>query len=390
MIYRPQNIILSLVVQAAEFCLLVFDWLVFFFRRRAAVQRDKKVLILRLDAIGDFVIWLAAAKEIRALYSGYHITLLGNDLWTGLAERLPWFDDVWPLNRKRFFMNPLYRFRMMRTIQHEGFRIALNAVYSRDFLVSDVCIRASGASTRIGFVGNAENSTPWQKRIGDTWYTELIPSGPKHQLDQDADFARHLGSNYSARLPELPRFPLPKGFIVKDFYVIIPGAGHEMRQWPVGNFLEIARRVYNKSGFTAVLCGGSREIDLGRSFLNNADFPVMDFVGRTSLVDLAAVIAHARFLIGNDTGAIHIAVATSTPSVCIFGGAHPGRYIPYPPALNAPLRAVMHPMDCFNCEWHCVYDASRVVPCINNISVDDVWKEMLKFFKTYEMRSPYT
>ncbi len=377
MIYRPQNKILSLAVQTAELCLLAFDWLVFFFRRRAPLQHGNKVLILRLDAIGDFVIWLAAAKEIRAHYTGYHITLLGNDLWTDLARKLPWFDNVLPLNRKRFFMNPLYRCRMLRTIQHEGFRIALNAVYSRDFLVSDVCIRASGASTRIGFVGNAENSTPWQKRIGDRWYTMLVPSGPKHQLDQDADFVRNLGSNYSARLPELPRFPLRKDLAGKDYYVIIPGAGHEMRQWPIGNFQEIARRVYNKSGYTPVLCGGSREIDLSRSFLNNADFPVMDLVGRTSLVDLAAVIAHAKFLIGNDTGAIHIAVATSTPSVCIFGGAHPGRYVPYPPSLNAPLKAVTHPMDCFNCDWHCVYDDSRTVPCIDRISVDDVWREVL-------------
>jgi len=378
MIFRPKNKLLAITVQVAEFGLLAFDWMFFlFFRHSLAQKRHKKILIVRLDAIGDFVIWLAAAKEIRQLYPGYQVILLGNDLWTDLAKGLPFFDAVWPLNRKRFLMNPLYRFRMLKRVQHDGFQIALHPVFSRDFFVGDACVRASRAPTRIGFFGNNENITLWQKRIGDTWYTKLIASYAKHQLEQDADFVRALGTQYQASLPQLPRFPLPKDFILKDYYVVIPGAGHEMRQWPLDNFQEIARRIYNKTGLTAVLCGGKREVNLSQAFQKGLDVPTLDMVGHTSLLELVSIIAHAKFVVGNDTGAIHIAVATATPSVCILGGAHPGRYIPYPPELNAAVKPVVHSMGCFNCDWNCTSNKPGVVPCINNISVDDVWEVLL-------------
>jgi ADP-heptose:LPS heptosyltransferase len=373
MIYTPKNKLLSLGTRAAEVCLFMFDRLVFGVLSLLPRQRRSGVLLVRLDAIGDFVLWLATAKEIRCMYPNDKITLLGNELWTDLAKKLAWFDIVIPLNRKRFFMNPWYRAATLGKLHRRGFRSVLHAVYSRDFLAGDACVRATGAQERIGFVGNAENSRPWQKKIGDGWYTKLIPSPPRHQLEQDADFLQALGSAYTLTLPSLPRFPLPPDFTLRDYYVLVPGAGHEMRQWSVRNFQELARRIHSRTGLTCVVCGGSREHATGLLFMNNLGIPARNMIGRTPLPDLAAIIGHARFVVGNDTGAIHIAAALATPSVCILGGAHPGRYIPYPVHLGAPLYAVYHPMNCYNCDWHCVHEEGGVVPCISEVTVDEVW-----------------
>jgi ADP-heptose:LPS heptosyltransferase len=376
MIYTPKNRLLAVGLQAAELCLFVFDWVYFRVAEFFALRPANKILIVRLDAIGDFVIWLSAAKALRQMYAGSHVTLLGNDLWTDLAKQLPWFDAVWPLNRKKFLMNPLYRLKMLVKIHRGGFQTVIHTAYNRDFFVGDASVRASRAHKRIGFAGSTENIKPWHKRFSDTWYTTLITSGQKHQLDQDADFVRGLGAEYEVSLPVLPRFPLSKDFPLRDYYVIVPGAGHEMRQWPIERFQEIARRIYNKTGLTGVLCGGKREVNSSRAFSRNLNAPFMDMVGRTALLDLTSIVAHARFIVGNDTGAIHIAVATSTPSLCVLGGAHPGRYIPYPPQLNASVTAVVHPMDCFNCDWHCSQSVSGTVPCINIITVDEVWEAL--------------
>jgi ADP-heptose:LPS heptosyltransferase len=373
MVFKPQNRFLASAFQVAELCLIAYDWIINLFSRDAPLRRTQKLLIVRPDAIGDFVIWLASAREFRTLYPSCHITLLGNELWTNLADKLPWFDAVWPLNRKKFLMNPIYRLRMFKKIQREGFPIVLHTVFNRDFFVGDASVRASGAPVRIGFCGSTENIKPWHKRISDKWYTKLIPSGQKHQLDQDGDFVRGLGAEYRTSLPFLPRFPLPKGLTGKDYYVMIPGAGHEMRQWPLERFQEIARRTYDRVGLTCVICGGQREVKIGAVFHSGLNVPVTDLVGQTTLLDLVSIIAHAKFVVGNDTGAIHIAVATSTPSLCILGGAHPGRYIPYPSHLNARVTAVVHSMECFNCDWHCINKSSGAVPCINKITVDEVW-----------------
>ena len=106
--------------------------------------------------------------------------------------------------------------------------------------------------------------------------------------------------------------------------------------------------------------------------------PLLNWVGRTSLPGLAAVLAHAELLVGNETSAIHVAAAVGTPAVCILGGGHYGRFMPYlvEQRDGRPLPvAAVHRMGCFGCDWRCVYHPPREapVPCIEQLTVEDVW-----------------
>ena len=62
------------------------------------------ILLIRQDAIGDFVMWLDTAKEYRKLYppDKYKIVLAGNASWCDLAEELPYWDKVIPVDVKKF------------------------------------------------------------------------------------------------------------------------------------------------------------------------------------------------------------------------------------------------------------------------------------------------
>ena len=96
-------------------------------------------------------------------------------------------------------------------------------------------------------------------------------------------------------------------------------------------------------------------------------------------MQLAAVLAGAEVLIGNETSAIHIAAAVGTRSVCLLGGGHYGRFAPYQPEVldDRPLPvAAMHNMACFGCDWKCVFHPPKgePVPCIERISVQDAWE----------------
>ena len=110
-----------------------------------------------------------------------------------------------------------------------------------------------------------------------------------------------------------------------------------------------------------------------------ADFPTFDWTGKTSLQELVAVIAGAHLLIGNETSAVHIAAAVGTPSVCITGGGHFGRFVPYVMVYGGtkPVpRVIVEKMDCFICNWHCIYGAKEgnPFPCIERIAVESVFK----------------
>jgi ADP-heptose:LPS heptosyltransferase len=100
--------------------------------------------------------------------------------------------------------------------------------------------------------------------------------------------------------------------------------------------------------------------------------------GKTNLIELAVIIKGARFLVGNETSAIHFAAAVSTPSLCILGGGHYARFMPYEieSKIERPLPLpIIHQMDCFGCNWQCRYPYKKggPVPCIENISVDEVF-----------------
>ena len=327
-------------------------------------KMPKRVLIVRIDAIGDFILWLDSAQYFKKKYPDKKIILLGNRSWTNLAEKLPFWDDVWELDRLKFVRNPIYRFILLRKVRKAGVEVVIQPIYSRELLYGDAIVRISGAKDTIGSVGDCSNIHAIEKKIGNRFYTRLIPTQPQPlmELKQNAEFMRGLGINMKAGLPDLS--PVLKGVDnplnnVNGFYVLFPGAGRRIKQWPITCFAELSDKIYQHCALTAVVCGSPDEQDLAASLISRFDAP-------------------SSFLVGNDTGAIHLAAAVSTPALCILGGGHYGRFLPYDLERKdeRPLPfPIIHKMNCFGCNFRCRYPYQKhgPVPCIQKISVDDVF-----------------
>ena len=383
----------SYVVTSAYYVFLMLtDRLTLLFPRRTNEGIKERILLVKLDAIGDFILWLDAAKALRELFPAikYEVMLLGNRTWSSLAEALPYFDTVWSIDRQKFFKNPVYRFKMLKKIRKAGFDIVVQPTFSREFLYGDAVVRVSGAEKRVGSQGDSSNIKPWQKQISDRRYTQLIPTTkkPLMELERNAEFMRGLGlSEFKADIPELAILNhTPLGINTKDYYVLFPGAGAEFRQWPLSRFSDLARRIYRITGWIGIICGGPGMETLGKILEQNTDIPLQNWAGRTSLQELIAIIARAHILVGNETSAVHIAAAVSTPSVCIVGGGHYGRFIPYclETETKKPLPVdVVHKMDCFGCNWRCIYSIPKgtSAPCMGKISVNVVWNSVAKILK---------
>lgn len=352
--------------------------------RKGRVHPPENVLIVRLDAIGDFVLWLDSAKELRRLFppSGYRLILIGNRLWSPLAETTGYFDEVWSIDRRKFVRNPPYRSRFLKQIARAGFDIAIQPAFSREFLLGDSVVRASHAKEKIGCLSDASNIRPWQKRISDAWYSRLIDTGGSTvmELERNAMFVRQLGATtYEPHVPTLlVNVDPPSELRGVDYYVLFPGAGRPIRQWPATRFVEIASRVHDSTGWTGVVCGGHEDAGLGEAMIKAARAPLQNWCGRTSLMELVAIIRSAKFVVTNETSAVHIAAAVTTPNVCIVGGGHYGRFMPYQiekQATTPQSVTVTQGMECFGCNWKCIYklNPNEPPPCIENITVAHVW-----------------
>lgn len=342
------------------------------------------VLLVKLDLIGDFIIWLDAAKEFKILYPERKIVLYANAVWAPVADRLPYWDKVVSVDVARLRDDALYRLKLLCKTHICGFDIAIQPTYSREYAV-ELIIRASNARQRIGLLGDLNNISPANKVITDSWYTRLVPLGAHQEveLNINAQLIRDLGNeSFKSRAPNLTKLvDLPAKLLVKQPYcVIVPGASWGPKTWPFENFAEIARELYLKRGLHIVLCGISSEWEISDKIAKLSGVNVINFAGQTTLIEMIEVIRNARLLIANDSASIHIATATGTAAVCIVGGGHFGRFLPYQPEVNEdhqvlPLVSYSR-MDCYGCRWRCHYPLApdQAVPCISGVTVAQVWK----------------
>jgi len=355
-------------------------------------NNTERILIIRLDAIGDFILWLDSAQHFRKIYPDKKIILLGNKAWADLARIFSYWDEVWELDRHKFSRNVAYRLHMLKKVRTAGFDVVVQPTYSREFSYGDAVARISGAREIIGSAGDDSNViVPIEKKISDRYYTQLIPADPvpRMELQRNAEFVRGLGYIFKSTVPDMMSVAQGINNPVADispYFVLVPGTLWTGRQWPLEKFSEFASLVFHETGKSAVICGGATERQLGEALNAIMDIPVVNMVGETSLAELVAVIKDAQFLLGNETGAIHCAAAVSTPSFCILGGGHYGRFMPYDidstteKSLPVPL---IHQMDCFGCNWQCRYfiKDNEPAPCIEHISVEEVFNALQPLLK---------
>jgi len=366
---------------------ILFDSIALWAAKVPKHNQLKLILLIRQDRIGDFILWLDTAKEYRKYYppENYKIILIGNAIWSDLAKGLPFWDEVLPVNVKAFKALSRYRWNILRKVRNFGAKIAIQPTYSREFYHGDSLIRASNASKKVSSAGNMSNRNQLKSNLADRWHTELIPSSPEQlsELERNAEF--FSGFIKKLYLPSYPELELSGDCNIqelkrKSFYILSLGANKKYREWPYKYYAKIAQKIHKKTGWLGLICGAENEFYLGEHIKKLCDAPLQNYTGQTTLSELTCLLAKSQILISNETGTAHIANAVGTPTVCILGGGHFGRFVPYPELSGKinNLKVVYYKMPCYGCDWKCVYHIKDEdpAPCISNISVDAVWNEV--------------
>ena len=367
----------------------LFDSIAFWKTQSPQQNQLELVLLIRQDAIGDFMMWLDTAKEYRSLYPSdkYKIILAGNKIWCDLAENLPYWDEVIPVDSIQFKTFSRYRLNLLWQIRNLKAGTAIQPTFSREFYNGDSLVRASQASRKVSSVGNMGNRNWLKQIIADRWHTELIPASPEPltELERNAEF--FTGLSHSPHLISYPILDIHKFGLLSEckdenFYVLIPGTSGTVvgKEWPAASFSNIAMKVFQQTGWKGLICGAQQEHILGEQIREQCDAPIQNLSGQTTLPELASLLSKSLLTISNDTGSVFISSAVGTPSVCILGGGHFGRFLPYPdlPGQINNMKEIFHKMPCYGCNWDCVYPIKKgePSPCIANVSVDTVWEKI--------------
>lgn len=345
------------------------------------VQQDnserKRVVFVKLDGVGDYIIWTAAFEAIRKKYPSakFERILVANERFREFADFDGTFDERMFVKVAKLASSPLYRFGLMRKVRGLGAEVIVNPRLTRDFLWGDSVVRCSGANTRIGSEGIENLMSPFQERLSARWYTQLMPS-PSPGVHEIISNAAFLGAEDANSIqPEIATETCTSEDLPEKYIVVFVGAFSADKRWPLERFAAAAKAITDEHGLDVVLCGGPGEEHLADEFGQHFEGEFTSLIGKTTLLELADVIRKATLTISNDTAAGHIAVAQRCPSVIVTPGNHVGRFFPYPDEISSRQISVIHQMSCFGCGWTCIYTdlgPSEPKPCVAAVDVDDV------------------
>ena len=150
------------------------------------------------------------------------------------------------------------------------------------------------------------------------------------------------------------------------YIVLSPGGNKSFRRWPIDNFMAIAHLAV-REGLNIVLIGSPSEQSILAENEKMLPKGTKNLIGKTDFSSLCSVIQHAKLVVANDSGPMHLANALGTPVVCIFGS---GDRVRTPPFLTDKARLLDSPaLECKPC-YRQVCDAPL---CMIPITVEKVW-----------------
>ncbi len=334
----------------------------------------KKILIVRPDAIGDFVIFSGALPYYRRIYPNAEITIVVPEGVANLVEACPFVDEVITFDRGKMLSQPGYAAELVRHLRSKQFAVAICPVFSRD-KVSDFIVINSSAAEKITCSGDTANLPADVIKANNVHYTKVIPMSEGIALEtfRNEEFLKGLGIELDG--PYRPAVWITQADkeatehllhhrAIKEPIVIAPFAQRDIRNWRAENW---AKLISMYPDMPVVICGLEKDRPAADTIIGLANHPnVHNLCGLTTVRHLAALIARASLCISTESAAAHLAAAVNRPHVVLVGGGHFGRFMPY----SSQTRMVYNKMDCYHCNWQCRY--GRDIRCITSISVDMV------------------
>ncbi len=335
------------------------------------MSRVRRVLIIKMSAMGDVIHALPVASALKEAYPHLEVSWVVEDAFAPLLRGNPDLDNI---------------FRLPKMSGH-----ALHSASAwRDYTRRMNVLRREKFDLTLDLQGLTKSAAvaAWSRapvRLGYHWLREFAPLLEKavpqradsvHIVDQYLDVARYLGVGVqNVRFP-MTVAPDDDAHVVSllreadidpdaPFIVINPASAQRIKEWGTARYGALLNAIKSELGLPAVLV--TADIKAAQCVQASAQSPVASLAGRTSLLQLCAVLRRCAAHVCGDTGSGHIAAAFGRPVVSIIGPTNPDRSCPY----NQRDTTLSHREHCgTGCDFHkCQFDAPR---CMEAVTVAEV------------------
>ena len=288
------------------------------------------ILVIKLGALGDFILADPAFQWIRNHHKESKLVLLTTPLFEAFAKKQGYFDEIIALPRFKYtdivrwklFLDHLVRLQPVRIYDLQMVKRTRIYAYFIRFMHMMGLLKKSEWIGRIKS-GHAYLEPSYFKKHPLERFSRLfskVSNDPFPSLDM-----RRMGEE----LPSMPRHP---------YALVIPSASNAFngaKKWPLEAYRHVVQWILAK-GYSVVIIGGPHDDHRILSMEGGQDNQtVIDLTGKTSFENVIALASKATFAVGNDTGPIHMAAASQCPVFVLFSKKAP-------PAAQVGARGILY------------------------------------------------
>lgn len=284
----------------------------------------KSLCLLRLSAIGDVCHAVAMVQAIQRRYPDLKITWILGKIEYQLLKHLPGVEFV-IFDKSQGWRSYL---NLQRALKGQKFDVLLHMQIALRATIASLAI---SAKLRIGFDRFRAKEGQWI-----VTNHRIEPQVTPHVLDGFMGFAQAVGVT-----DLIPRWNIPVLAADTEFaealipsgspvLVICAAASKAERNWLPERYAAVADHAVEK-GYRVILCGGPTTLEqvLADNIQRAAQSELENQVGKTTLLQLLAVLKQATIVLAPDTGPAHMAVTQGTPVIGLYAHSNPGRTGPY-------------------------------------------------------------
>lgn len=370
------------------FFISLFDTIGYFLKKFLSISKKnksisyKKILVVRLDHIGDVLYSLPIFRNIKennsnlkvyAFVSPSTAALLKNNLY---IDGIILFDAPWFSRKKKKLKDKIVEiFNTIKILRKENFDLALEL---RGDLRNIIILKLSGIKYICGYgiTGGGFLLTHETKYVKE-----------RNVLENNLDILKNLNMRVNSYTPAiffnddeidwLEKF-LAKNALKEKFLVgVHPFSGYPSKKWKEKNYNNLLKLINSKYDVKFLIFGMKNDLEESKRIIEDIEDVTFNLTGKTTLRETILLINKCNVFIGNDSGPSHIAYCLGIPTIIIFSGTNRKEKW----TINLPnLRIIEKDIDCKGCEKE-ICDKGNM--CIERIEIEEVFDEFKNLVGKY-------
>lgn len=342
-----------------------------FFVEPAPVRPEavERILLIRTAYLGDVIMTLPMLKPLKERFPKASITVLTSSGGREILRYNPHVDDVIAYEPFWFYPSPFL-----------GYLTFLAEFRKRRF---DLVIEARADLRDLLFlVFPARSKAKLSYAVGGGRYflTHAAPyEERKHKVEYHLDLVRYLGGrtdsiHWGINLTEAEKEDvarlLRESGISGPYLCVHPGGRLPLKRWPSDRCAQLYDRMIDRFQLPLVLLAAESETEGVGEIIGMMRNRPKTLAGNTTIRQLSGVIAGAALLVCNDSAPMHIAAASGTTTVAIFGPSKSVETGPFGTGHLVVEKALACRATCD--ESHCRNSTHHA--CMEAITVEDVFR----------------